>query len=65
MFFSNIYFIDEIIYFEFRIHKISLSLEDFANILDLPHEVVIFEPEDQGHNFNFKVVASSLLKNPS
>lgn len=62
MFFSNLYFADGIVYYKVMKHKISLSLEEFANILNLCHEGSVFKCEEKGDNFNFKLDASSLLK---
>lgn len=63
MFFSNLYFTGGIIYSEIRRHNISLSLQYFARILDLPTQGHILKLEEQGDNFNFKSVVSLFLKN--
>lgn len=63
--FSNIYFIDGIISSELRKHKIYIPFEYFAKNLDLPHEGAIFNPDEQGDNFNYNIVASSFLINPN
>lgn len=46
IFFSNLYFIVWIIYSDVRKHKIPLPWEDFANILDLPHDRSLFNLEE-------------------
>lgn len=46
-------------------HKLSLSLEGFANILNLPHGDIVLDSGDKVYNFNIMFDASSLVKNPS
>lgn len=63
MLYSNLYFIDEIIYCEVRKDKTSLPLEEFAEVLDLPHDGPRFksnEPEERD-NYMYKSVASYFL----
>lgn len=45
-FYSNIYFTHGIIYFKVRKHKITLPLEEFAEVLDLPHDEPHFKPDE-------------------
>lgn len=63
MFSSNLYFIDEIVLSEVKRHKTSLSLEEFVNILNLPHEDIVLNTEGKGYKFNHKNVSSSLMNN--
>lgn len=44
---------------------ISLSLEEFGTILNLPHEDIVLWSGDKGYNFNLKFVPSSLMNNSS
>lgn len=63
MFFSNIYFTNGIIYSEVRKYKISLPLEDFAEVLDLPHDRPYFKLDelDEDDNYMSKSDSSSFL----
>lgn len=40
-------------------------MEDFADILDLPHDGPYFKLDEQGNNFNYKNVAFSFMINPT
>lgn len=63
-FFSNLYFTNVIIYSEVRKHKISMPLEGFTKTLNPPHDGSLFNPDEQGDNFNYKTLAPSFLINP-
>lgn len=63
---SNIYFTNEIIYSEVRKHMLFPPLEEFVDILDLPHDEPHFKSDEPevGNNYMYKSVASSFLLNP-
>lgn len=45
-------------------HRITLSVEEFGDILNPPHEDTMIEPEDKVNIYNHKLTASSLMKDP-
>ncbi|KAL5053444.1 hypothetical protein RYX36_034126 [Vicia faba] len=65
MFFLNLYFTDGIVQYEEKIHTISMPVKEFGEILNLPHEDIILDPEDKEYNYYHKIVASSLMKIPT
>ncbi|KAL5081100.1 hypothetical protein RYX36_009521 [Vicia faba] len=63
--FSNIHLTDGILQSKVRKHRINLSVEEFGEMLNLPHENIVIEPEDNANRFNYITVSSSLMKEPS
>lgn len=62
MFFSNLDNTDGIVQSEVKMHKITLSVKEFVDIMNLPCEDTVPESEDKGYKYNYKIVACSLMK---
>lgn len=63
-FFSNIYLTGGILHYEVKRHMMTLSIEKFRDILNLPHEDIILEFRDKVRKFNLKLSAYSLMNDP-
>ncbi|KAL5076511.1 hypothetical protein RYX36_015495, partial [Vicia faba] len=50
---------------EVRKHRINFSVEEFGEMLNLPHEDKIIDLEDKTYRYNYIIVAYSLMKEPS
>ncbi|KAL5062502.1 hypothetical protein RYX36_024239, partial [Vicia faba] len=65
MFFSNLHLTDGILRSEVKRHRITLSVEEFGEMLGLPHEDTIIELRDRLNIYNYIIIASSIMKEPS
>lgn len=65
MFFSNLHLTDGILQREIRKHTISLLIEEFGELLNLPHEDKIIDIGYKANQYNFITDTCSLVKEKS
>lgn len=56
--FSNIHLTDGILQSKLRNHRISLSVEEFVEMLNLHHEDKIIERRDKVNRYNYNIISS-------
>lgn len=66
MFYSNLYYVDGIVSYEVIKHKISISLNKYVEIMDLPCIRPVFNPikVKECNNYNYEIDVSSFLLYP-
>lgn len=65
MLFSNIHLTDGMIQTKERKYRISRLVEEFREMLNLPHEDIIVELEDEVNWYNYIITTYSLMKEPT